>query len=33
MTAPDLPTELKSALEANLQGLSRSDAATRAAVI
>src|SRR5450631_576661 len=33
MTAPDLPAELKSALDAKLQGLSRNDAATRAAVI
>jgi ribosomal protein RSM22 (predicted rRNA methylase) len=31
MTAPDLPAELKSALDAKLQGLSRNDAATRAA--
>ncbi len=33
MTAPDLPAELKSALDAKLQGLSRSDAAARAALI
>src|ERR1700737_2796106 len=33
MTAPDLPAELKSALDARLQGLSRSDAAGRAALI
>jgi ribosomal protein RSM22 (predicted rRNA methylase) len=33
MTAPDLPFELKAALDAKLQGLSRSDAATRAALI
>jgi ribosomal protein RSM22 (predicted rRNA methylase) len=33
MTAPDLPAELKSALEARLHGLSRSDAAERAASI
>jgi ribosomal protein RSM22 (predicted rRNA methylase) len=33
MTAPDLPAELKSALDARLQGLSRHDAAGRAAVI
>jgi ribosomal protein RSM22 (predicted rRNA methylase) len=33
MTAPDLPAELKSALDAKLQGLSRTDAAGRAAVI
>ena len=33
MTAPDLPAELKSALDAKLQGLSRIDAAGRAAVI
>ena len=33
MTAPDLPAELKSALDARLHGLSRSDAAARAAVI
>jgi ribosomal protein RSM22 (predicted rRNA methylase) len=33
MTAPDLPAELKAALEAKLHGLSRSDAAERAAVI
>jgi ribosomal protein RSM22 (predicted rRNA methylase) len=33
MTAPDLPAELKSALDARLQGLSRNDAAGRAAVI
>jgi ribosomal protein RSM22 (predicted rRNA methylase) len=33
MTAPDLPAELKSALDAKLQGLSRNDAAGRAAVI
>jgi ribosomal protein RSM22 (predicted rRNA methylase) len=33
MTAPDLPAELKAALDARLQGLSRGDAATRATVI
>jgi ribosomal protein RSM22 (predicted rRNA methylase) len=33
MTAPDLPAELKVALDTRLQGLSRTDAATRAAVI
>ena len=33
MTAPDLPAELKSALDAKLQGLSRNDAAQRAALI
>ncbi len=33
MTAPDLPAELKSALDARLHGLSRSDAADRAALI
>ena len=33
MTAPDLPAELKSALDARLHGLSRSDAAARAAQI
>ena len=33
MTAPDLPAELKAALDARLQGLSRNDAATRAASI
>src|ERR1700738_438680 len=33
MTAPDLPAELKSALDAKLQGLSRNDAAGRAASI
>jgi ribosomal protein RSM22 (predicted rRNA methylase) len=33
MTAPDLPPELKSALDAKLQGLSRLEAAERAAVI
>src|SRR6202035_4903362 len=33
MTAPDLPAELKAALDARLQGLSRSDAAERAARI
>jgi ribosomal protein RSM22 (predicted rRNA methylase) len=33
MTAPDLPAELKAALAARLQGLSRNDAAERAAVI
>ena len=31
MTAPDLPAELKAALDARLQGLSRNDAAGRAA--
>jgi ribosomal protein RSM22 (predicted rRNA methylase) len=33
MTAPDLPTELKAALNARLEGLSRNDAADRAAAI
>jgi ribosomal protein RSM22 (predicted rRNA methylase) len=33
MTAPDLPAELKGALDAKLQGLSRNDAAMRAASI
>src|SRR4030088_899644 len=33
MTAPDLPAELKAALDARLQGLSRTDAAGRAASI
>ena len=33
MTAPDLPAELKAALEAKLQGFSRNDAASRAALI
>jgi ribosomal protein RSM22 (predicted rRNA methylase) len=33
MTAPNLPAELKAALDARLQGLSRSDAAERAALI
>src|SRR3981189_281741 len=33
MTPPDLPAELKAALDAKLQGLSRSDAAQRAALI
>ena len=33
MTAPDLPTELKAALDARLEGLSRSGAADRAASI
>ena len=33
MTAPDLPAELKAALDARLHGLSRSDAAARAALI
>jgi len=33
MTAPDLPAELKAALEARLQGLSRNAAAERAALI
>jgi ribosomal protein RSM22 (predicted rRNA methylase) len=33
VTAPDLPAELKSALDARLHGLSRSDAAGRSAVI
>src|SRR6266705_2766208 len=33
MTSPDLPAELKSALDAKLQGLSRNDAAPRAALI
>ena len=33
MIPPDLPAELKAALDARLEGLSRSDVATRAAVI
>jgi ribosomal protein RSM22 (predicted rRNA methylase) len=33
MTAPDLPAELKASLEAKLHGLSRNDAAERAALI
>ena len=33
MTAPDLPAELKAALDARLQGLSRNDAAERASLI
>jgi ribosomal protein RSM22 (predicted rRNA methylase) len=33
MTAPDLPAELKAALDARLHGLSRVDAASRAALI
>ena len=33
MTAPDLPAELKAALDARLHGLSRNDAAERAALI
>ena len=33
MTSPDLPAELKSALDGRLRGFSRSDAATRAASI
>src|SRR5437879_12871034 len=33
MTAPDLPAELKAALDARLQGFSRNDAAGRAALI
>jgi ribosomal protein RSM22 (predicted rRNA methylase) len=33
MTAPDLPAELKAALEAKLHGVSRNDAAERAALI
>ncbi|MFL6792588.1 MAG: small ribosomal subunit Rsm22 family protein [Bradyrhizobium sp.] len=33
MTSPDLPAELKTALDAKLQGLSRSDTASRAAAI
>jgi ribosomal protein RSM22 (predicted rRNA methylase) len=33
MTAPDLPAELKAALDARLQGLSRAEAASRAARI
>jgi ribosomal protein RSM22 (predicted rRNA methylase) len=33
MTAPDLPAELKAALDARLEGLSRHDAASRAALI
>ena len=33
MTSPDLPVELKAALEAKLRGFSRNDAATRSAAI
>src|ERR1700704_6192107 len=33
VTAPDLPFELRAGLDAKLQGLSRSDAAARAALI
>src|SRR5258708_20181663 len=33
MPAPDLPAELKAALDARLQGFSRNDAAARAALI
>ena len=33
MTAPDLPAELKAALDARLQGLSRNDTAERASLI
>src|ERR1700733_5897891 len=33
MTLPDLPAELKTALDARLQGLSRNDAAKRATLI
>lgn len=33
MTSPDLPAELRAALNARLEGLSRSDAASRSAVI
>src|SRR6266702_6159210 len=33
MTAPDLPAELKAALDAKLQGLSRNDTAERASLI
>src|SRR4030088_679506 len=33
MTAPDLPAKLKAALEARLEGMSRNDAAGRAASI
>src|SRR6476646_1613402 len=33
MTSPDLPAELKAALDARLRGFSRSDAADRAALI
>src|ERR1700694_5163531 len=33
MTTPDLPAELKAALDARLQGLSRNDAAERATLI
>ncbi len=33
MTSPDLPTELKAALDQKLQGLSRNDIASRAALI
>src|SRR6476469_6051036 len=33
MTSPDLPAELKAAIDGKLRGFSRSDAAARAAVI
>ena len=33
MTSPDLPAELKAALDGKLRGFSRSDAAGRAAAI
>ena len=33
MTAPDLPAELKTALDTRLHGLSRNDASVRAALI
>ena len=33
MTAPSLPTELRAALDARLQGLSRGELAARAALI
>src|SRR6476620_11492085 len=33
MTSPDLPAELKAALDARLKGFSRNDAAERAAII
>src|ERR1700688_4860390 len=33
MTAPDLPAELKAALDEKLRGVSRNDAASRAALI
>jgi len=33
MTSPDLPAELKAALDAKLRGFSRNDAAERSAAI